>query len=263
MALKSGRAAAKGSVRRKFSGESPLDAKFDLPAAAEPHLKYFFAFVPRSGSTFCSTQLWKTGLLGAPMEYLNYYYDMIQLVRRLQVNSLDEYLSEIVKRRTTPNGVFGLKVSRVQFEFLTSIEFAHKLKPQRWIFMDRKDKCAQAVSLSIAIQTRAWSSRNKPVGEPKYDFEHIRRRYNRLVGERRYWNAFFESKRIEPVCIDYEDFAADSGGFVRRLLDDWNVPSEPAFAPIVPGIDRQRSSINDEWIARFREEIEATPDGQR
>jgi LPS sulfotransferase NodH len=249
----------KPRARREVLGDSPLAEKFDIPFNGMPHLKYFVAFVPRSGSTFLSTQLWKSGSLGAPLEYLNSYYDLIQLVRRFEVDNLEEYLNEIVKHRTTPNGVFGLKISRAQFQFFRQIEFAHELRPQHWIFIDRKDKHAQAVSLDIAIQTRAWSSRNRSMKKPQYRFNKIRQRFDRLNREHQFWDRFFASSRIEPVRIDYEDFLLDPDGHVARILKLWDVPSEPAFSPIVPEITRQRTPVTEDWTSRFREELNRAP----
>lgn len=255
MTIESEQGSIKASARRTVLGDSPLDEKFDMPFTGTPHLQYFVAFVPRSGSTFLSTHLWRSGLLGAPLEYLNSYYDLIQLVRRFEVDSLEEYLTEIVKRRTTPNGVFGLKISRAQFQFFRQIEFAHKLRPQHWIFIDRKDKYAQAVSLDIAIQTRAWSSRNKSLKQPRYRFKQIRRRFDRLTRERQFWDKFFTSTHIEPFRIDYEDFLLDPDGYVAQVLKLWDVPAKPTFVPIVPEIARQGTRVTNDWTSRFREEL--------
>ena len=53
--------------------DTGYEAKFDFPArAAAPERPYLLATVPRSGSTYLSHVLWRTGCLGAPLEYLNF-----------------------------------------------------------------------------------------------------------------------------------------------------------------------------------------------
>lgn len=47
---------------------------FDFPNRSEEPVKtYFLSAIPRVGSTWFSLQLWKTGILGAPLEYLNLF----------------------------------------------------------------------------------------------------------------------------------------------------------------------------------------------
>ena len=53
--------------------DTGYEAKFDFPARDRaPERSYLLATVPRSGSTYLSHVLWRTGCLGAPLEYLNF-----------------------------------------------------------------------------------------------------------------------------------------------------------------------------------------------
>ena len=53
--------------------DTGYEAKFDFPVrVAGPERPYLLATVPRSGSTYLSHVLWRTGCLGAPLEYLNF-----------------------------------------------------------------------------------------------------------------------------------------------------------------------------------------------
>src|ERR1051325_8501170 len=74
--------------------------------ARGPQLTYLRASVPRAGSTYFSHLLWRTGCLGAPLEYLNFESagpygfasGSAELQRRLW--------RSVVRRRCSPNGVF-------------------------------------------------------------------------------------------------------------------------------------------------------------
>ena len=53
--------------------DTGYEGKFDFPARGQgPEQTYLLASVPRAGSTHFSHVLWRTGCLGAPLEYLNF-----------------------------------------------------------------------------------------------------------------------------------------------------------------------------------------------
>jgi LPS sulfotransferase NodH len=51
---------------------------------------FIVATIPRSGSTLYCCQLWKSGALGAPAEYVNPYI-VSRLYERLQATSMLDY----------------------------------------------------------------------------------------------------------------------------------------------------------------------------
>jgi LPS sulfotransferase NodH len=55
----------------------------------------------------------------------------------------------------------------------------------RYIWLWREDTLAQAVSFSRALQTREWISPQRPVREPRFDFEHIQGCWGDQEGEQR------------------------------------------------------------------------------
>ena len=53
--------------------DTGYEGKFDFPGrGTPPAITYMLATVPRSGSSYLSHLLWRTGCLGAPIEYLNH-----------------------------------------------------------------------------------------------------------------------------------------------------------------------------------------------
>src|SRR6186713_2298385 len=93
------------------------EPEFDFPARnGPPELPWMLASVPRSGSTYVSHLLWATGCLGAPLEYLNFEpsgpYGFASDSSPRQAALWDR----VVRHRTSPNGVFGLKAFPLQLE---------------------------------------------------------------------------------------------------------------------------------------------------
>ena len=99
--------------------DTGYEGKFDFASRLErPELTYLLATVPRAGSTHFSHLLWRIGCLGAPLEYLNFEpagpygfaANSPELQRRLW--------RSVLRRRCSPNGVFGLKAFPPQLERL-------------------------------------------------------------------------------------------------------------------------------------------------
>src|ERR1700744_2200063 len=143
-------------------GEPLIDtlysADFDFRAGTQVKMTYMLATVPRSGSSHCAIQFWRTGLLGSPLEYLN-LADMERIfMPRLQpsevaCDGLNGYCHKGQELRTSPNGVFGYKA------FMQSLyvvvrrhqELFDKIQPDYVVYLTRNDIVAQAVSYSRAM----------------------------------------------------------------------------------------------------------------
>src|SRR5262249_15586129 len=90
-----------------------LSPENDFPPTA-CRFKYLICSTPRSGSTLLSTGLASTGRAGRPLEYLSQPYGVVFKERNGRL-LLPEYWRFLVTRRTTPNGVFGMKMHFDQF----------------------------------------------------------------------------------------------------------------------------------------------------
>lgn len=233
-----------------------LDERYDFPAGAPLSDVYFVAFVPRSGSHYLCSHLWRTGAMGAPLEYFN-LNKLPTLFSRFGVRYLEEYVQELVQHRTSPNGVFGLKLGRDQLSFLQLLPFDHPLKFGKWIFIDRRDKHRQAISFYMAVQSGAWSSLSRQQRELAYSFEGIERSLKTLIHKRQAWDEFFSAMRIDPIRIAYEDFAADPAVHVEQLRDRLKVPLQPTHDVTLPEFERLSTARSDEWLERFRTDLAA------
>src|SRR5215207_8866293 len=99
--------------------ETGYEGKFDFADRRPgPETSYLLASVPRAGSTHFSHLLWATGCLGAPLEYLNFEsagpYGFAAASPELQ----QQLWRSVLRRRCSPNGVFGLKAFPQQLDRL-------------------------------------------------------------------------------------------------------------------------------------------------
>jgi LPS sulfotransferase NodH len=123
----------------------------------------------------------------------------------------------------------------------------------RFIWLRRRDRERQAISLTKAIQSNAWRSGDEQEfqGQYVYDFPGIAWRLHEIRRQETGWQAFFERHSCEALTLYYEDYLTHLEGTVRRIGDWLGVPCEYT----VQGdseYQRQSSSLNEEWLRRYR-----------
>lgn len=225
----------------------------------EPRASYLVCSIPRSGSSLLCELLGSTGLAGAPAEF--FHPDkMAALQRRWGVNELDDYLRELLARKTSPNGVFGTKAHRGQYQPLFGESDPRTLLPAlRVVFITRRDRLRQAVSWVRALQTLKWVTPAGPREErPEvFDHEHITQKLVRIDREEEEWESLFDRHGIEPHRVVYEEFVDAQEQTVRAVLDalDVDAPADLHLPP--PALDRQADQLSDEWAERYLSEVSA------
>lgn len=238
----------------------------------------------RSGSTLLCQALGATGLVGLPREYLQTGWlesghrtfgapvptrqeRRRRLKARLRLRrqwweyqqiepaSLPAYVDGLVRRRTTANGVFGLKIHWGNFERLRDLHgFTFEMLPQpiTWIHIQRGDLVAQAVSYVKANQSGVFAiSGRRPrfSGPVYYDDEALVEAFRRVRDGARFWSNFFAASGVTPVEVTYEELDADYEGTIARVLAELGFQD----ATVTPAIHvRQADEVNAAWAARFR-----------
>lgn len=134
-----------------------------------------------------------------------------------------QHLERTFAAGTTANGVFGAKLMFNQLAELetlagtleeyaglrgTALLEALFTRP-RYIWVSRRDKVRQAVSMWRALQSRRWRARpgegREPAAEPVYRFDGIDHLVQRFTAEDRGWAELFGAHAITPLRIVYED----------------------------------------------------------
>lgn len=247
-----------------------MSTERDFPVRPEgAATRYVLCSTPRCGSNLVGEMLHGTGLAGDPQEYLNtrYINGFMRLRGEPEAKTLDlaAYMADLERRRTTPNGVFGVKI---HFEHIDSVwkgrsnaavKFLQRF--DKFVLLSRRDKIAQAVSLYKARATQIWSSTDyqfmaeddpRRSIKPEFDPAAIAKALKDLITDDAQWRELLTQHGLPHVELCYEDFVADYAGQGRRLLSELGIPEDKAAAG--PKLKKQGAD-NDPLIAQFRQYI--------
>ena len=181
-----------------------------------------------------------------------------------QAGEFEGWFAYALQRGTSPNGVFGAKMMWNYFDDfrgrvrelpgLGDVTFNQALDalfPQlRIVFVRRRDKVAQAVSLWKAIQTQQWRNEVEPPGTTcaaEYDYRALKHLVDELHRWDARWEDWFHATGREPIRVIYEEFVNARAATVGRVLDALGIdPREPEGdrADEAPG----RQPLQD-WVA--------------
>jgi LPS sulfotransferase NodH len=185
------------------------------------------------------------------------------------------HLERTFRLGTSANGVFGAKLmwnqlpdleqhasALPEFAGLDRSELLDRLLGHpTYVWLRRRDKVRQAISLWRALQTRTWRATH-PAEERErpalpYSFrgiEHLRRR---LSADDEAWGRFFLHSLIDPLELVYEDdVSPDPAGAVARVLALIGVGLPPGWKPDA-GIAQQSDELNDQWYAAYHRDTTA------
>lgn len=238
-----------------------MAADRDYPAATPPRVRYAILSVPRSGSTLLARALGASRRHGDPHEYLNPNAIDAWRTGRAAGEAFDlaTYLSEIERRRTSPEGYFGIKVHFRHFTlaygdraFDAAADFV--ARQDRLIFIRRRDQVAQAVSYHAARSTGRWTSEHEPFFGPApvsavpFDVAALDACLDEVVHGEANWRSVLATCGRPFLQIDYEDlvdaYDAAVAGAMRWLGED---------KAVVPPQPTRRSRIDvNELIHRYR-----------
>ncbi len=219
-----------------------------------PHPAYFLAGLPRTGAGI-RDDLRPTD---APS-----YSDL------RTVDGWEAHLERTFRTGTTPNGVFGTKLMWNQLPDveqhatavrelagLTGIELLECLFGNPgYVWMRRRDKVRQAISLWRALQTRTWRlehpGRDAERPELHYSFEGIDHLRRRLSADDESWGRFFLASGVDPLEISYEDdVEPDPAGAVARIHALVGIEVPTGWEPQAEMV-RQSDGINDAWRSAY------------
>jgi trehalose 2-sulfotransferase len=244
--------------------DTGYEGKFDFPARSQgPERTYLLASVPRAGSTFFSHALWRTGCLGAPLEYLNFEpagpYGFAASSPQVQL----QLWRSVLRRRCSPNGVFGLKVFPIQLEQLNRDnpplleEVLSVMLPRggerRIVYLRRRDRVAQTVSYARATMSGVWRKDQERGGGGaiEYSQEALDSAARGIAFQEEVWARMFNDLRVDPLELWHEDVLADPSGAAQQVADYVGVMLDPAAAIDVPAIEKQSEGDASTWIERY------------
>jgi LPS sulfotransferase NodH len=232
---------------------------------------YIIASTMRTGSYLLCEGLEKTGVAGHPREIFcperrGNYAGEWELPPDV---SLDAYAYAAVRSATTDNGVCGMKIHGHHVEPLARESgwagspwqaLRWTFPSARYIYLNRRDRRAQAISWFRAEATNQWWKIRGVDGaergpEPEFDGVKIRRMELELARQEKAWQTFFAAGPTELMTMEYETLAADYRREVARALaflgED---PSRASDLPD-PRMVRQADELSKEWKLRMDAEF--------
>jgi LPS sulfotransferase NodH len=226
--------------------------------------------------------LHNTGLVGDPDEYFSVEMEK-SLYKELGVTTFSEFFQRLLAERTSDNGVFGAKVMMPEFYVyflkrlratrpdcardLTDAQLLAEVFPNlRYVWVTRRDKVRQAVSLAKAIQTQVWERRinarvKQPVAAPEYKFSAVNLLSQRILIYEAMWQEYFSRNGIKVRTVVYEDFVDAYEETTLELLRyiGVDVPANHSFRQ--RAMMRQADNQSEMWVQRFiREKSEQIMD---
>lgn len=218
-------------------------------------MNYLICSTQRSGSSFLCHLLKGTGILGKPTELFGKKgaCEKVASKHGIKGNAADVARFVEKKWRSHPTGVFGLKMHYHQYmSFLEQEELSGIIGNFDYIYIDRKDVVAQAVSLYRARRTGAWSSQHESNKDFLYDYDGIKDALYFLCKEKALWESFFASIDQKPLRIMYEDLEHDPDSEINRVVEFLGVSSfERAEKKEGLYLEKQRDELSDEYKVRF------------
>lgn len=232
------------------------EPRYDYPDYEREHcrLEYMLAAVPRSGSTYLALEMWRTGVMGAPMEYTNPLFRDVMRRRCARPGNLSVYWTYVKRHRTSPNGVFGYKTFIM--DYLDCMQrnagFLSRITPSKVILLTRRDLVAQAVSYSKAIQSGTWFGGVPIRCVPVYNASHIWWCLNALKYQRDFWLELLRLTGTTPLELVYEDLISNPGATLMAIADFLGVTLKSEGNINLVRVPVQRNSESLEWCNRFK-----------
>ena len=184
---------------------------------------YAIFFTPRSGSSWLTDVLSRSGLLGRPEEWFNPDF-VPRVAQNLNAANLPDYVG-ILRRKVAPGDIFGFETTYYQLmstfgDEESFLEFFPSGTPA--FFLVREDIVSQAVSLAKSVATSVYHSAeaaaediSKADSAFEYDARTIRRWLEHILDQELRLERFFAIHGIAPVRLSYERLTA--AGAARAL----------------------------------------------
>jgi len=248
---------------------------------------YFICAGPRTGSNLIARTLRDTGVAGAPFEYFSAEMkndpSMLEEigVTKDVANPPDwaERLPMIVKRGTTPNGVFGATLHWSHLpQLLVAIDAPARDKDElvkagpgrilnhfpdlRLVSIRRENMVAQAISHYFARKTGNWQNLMKHAAPDPgarqalpFDFDAIDQLRRAAKYEYSMWDRILPAFGDRVHSVTYEQMDADFETILTDVLAFIGAEPTPGYVPR-RFLRRQADQISGDWERRYREMAE-------
>jgi trehalose 2-sulfotransferase len=238
-------------ITEHFHGQMKYDGKgavFDEPL-------FIVAFTNRCGSNLLADYLRQSGLIGGLHESLN--HDAV--ARKSKAAGVDSFPAfiRVLHDSFAAEGRLGIKASWDQIVLLARTRALAMFPSVKVIHIRRMDVISQAVSHSIAHQTKQWTSKQTASGvEPEYSFEKISTIVSNINQSNGLIGLVAHCFASDIVSVTYEDLEKSPQDCVSLLLDNLGLP-QTGFSLGEPRIAKQADERNTSFINRYKTDLRA------
>ncbi|MCB1121342.1 MAG: Stf0 sulfotransferase [Verrucomicrobiae bacterium] len=228
----------------------------DFPKVDRPVKVLVIASTARCGSHMLGHALHQTGKFGFPLEYMN-HANLAEWKKRIGSNNIEEVLQVIQSRRTSTNGVFGIKIHYSHIQMFGGFEKVMQFFPNAYyVLLSRNDVLRQAVSLSIAKQTGVWISGQQPVNDnPEYDSTDIENCLRQTILDNASWRFTLAASGSNYIEMDFDQARRNLPDSVQKVADFIDIQIDQHDIPTEQVTKKQSNSRNREWAERFVSEF--------
>jgi LPS sulfotransferase NodH len=245
------------------------------PRFVKPKNSYIICTSPRSGSWLLADGLQSTNIAGRPREWFHKVAEEERSKRQgmplPSETGYTSYMDYVIRAATTSNGVFGLKCHWYQLELLPAklatidgfqgvpmpIALPRLFPNLKFIWLTRKNKIRQAISLDKARQTGAWwheDSFPKKLdvsGEPAYDPIMIDQAERHLLANEIGWRDFFKACNAKPYLVVYEDLVEKYDETLRKVMRFLELPEADSVTVPPPRVKKQADDKTESWMEDY------------
>ncbi|MFT6689661.1 MAG: LPS sulfotransferase NodH [Colwellia sp.] len=208
--------------------------------------KVLILSTPRSGSTLFCDVLNSTAKIGECREWFNMRYiaAFAKMNKTANINFSD-YFNFISQKTIRNTGIFAVNIHIEQYIAMLNNKIDVKsLGFDFVVYLYRKDKISQSVSLAIAQISDQWSSSTNAVQDisGKINTKVISNALNHIVESEYIYNENFKS--VTDIECSYEDFSdLNKTACFSNILDSLNIKI-PKFRPAAP-LKQQRNDFSN------------------
>lgn len=234
-----------------------FSSEHDFPEVSVSKKVLIIASTPRSGSHLLGHSLYTVKKFGFPLEYLQ-ANNQKKWREILGTASTNETLSGIMRRRTSPTGVFGIKLHFEHLSTIGGIQHIPEIFPNPYfVLISRSNVLQQAISYAIAEQTGVWIEGQTPVKKkPVYQFDKIDYIFRKILHQNASWRYSLLANQFNFIEIDFDFAKHHIRQEIVRIAEFLNIEISADEIPTKPITSRQEDPLKVLWETRYLEDYQ-------
>lgn len=232
--------------RTVFPDNEPV---FDFPLL-------IMGFTNRCGSNLLGEYLRMTGRFSGLHEHLN-AVAVENMSCKTKATSFPDHVSALVESSMKAQLAFGIKASWDQILMLKRWRIDRMFSSTYILHVERADVLAQAISFSIADQTKRWKSSQSGSGaEPTYDYNDIKRRMKGIGSSNASIRKISAALRSHAKNVFYEDIVDNPSDVVAHINTWLGFPADDIDLGETK-LRKQADEINVHFKTSFQKDAES------